>query len=196
MQRRSYQGLTYYERRGGISREILQEILQWILCTAAAIFLAWFTVYYFGCRYSVVGSSMEPALTNGQNVLVNRLCYKVSSPKRNDVIAFYPAGNTGAHPYIKRVAAIPGDVVQILDGELIVNGTIDQDSQNYDKMEDAGIAEEPVKLGDNEYFVLGDNRNNSEDSRSAGIGMVTDTMIIGRVWLSLSSGGQNFSFVK
>jgi signal peptidase I len=70
-------------------------------------------------------------LTSGQNVLVNRLCYRsILSEKRNDVIAFYPGGNTGAHPYFKRVvAAIPGDVVQILDGELIVNGVpIDQDS--------------------------------------------------------------------
>lgn len=139
---------------------------------------------------------MEPGLISGQNVLVNRLSYRISSPKRGDVIAFYPGGNTDAHPYFKRVVAVPGDVVQILDGELMVNGVPDPDSDEYDKMEDAGIVEDPLTLGAGEYFVLGDNRNNSEDSRSAGIGAVKEATIIGRAWLSLPQGDQGLGIIR
>jgi len=196
MRRRRKQGLSFYEKKEIVNTEILKEIALWILYTVIAVFIAFFAVYYFGDRISVIGTSMEPGLVSGQNVFVNRLSYRISSPKRGDVIAFYPGGNTDAHPYFKRVVAVPGDVVQILDGELMVNGVPDPDSDEYDKMEDAGIAEEPLTLGTAEYFVLGDNRNNSEDSRSAGIGAVKEATIIGRAWLSLPEGDQGLGIIR
>jgi signal peptidase I len=196
MRRRRKQGLSFYEKKEIVNTEILKEVALWILYTVVAVFIAFFAVYYFGDRISVIGTSMEPGLVSGQNVFVNRLSYRISSPKRGDVIAFYPGGNTDAHPYFKRVVAVPGDVVQILDGELMVNGVPDPDSDEYDKMEDAGIAEEPLTLGTGEYFVLGDNRNNSEDSRSAGIGAVREATIIGRAWLSLPEGDQGLGIIR
>ena len=196
MRRRRKQGLSFYEKKEIVNTEILKEIALWILYTVIAVFIAFFAVYYFGDRISVIGTSMEPGLVSGQNVFVNRLSYRISSPKRGDVIAFYPGGNTDAHPYFKRVVAVPGDVVQILDGELMVNGVPDPDSDEYDKMEDAGIAEEPLTPGTAEYFVLGDNRNNSEDSRSAGIGAVKEATIIGRAWLSLPEGDQGLGIIR
>lgn len=194
MRRRS-QGLAFNDKKRTISQGLVREIMLWIATTIITAALAVFVVHYFGLKVSVIGQSMEPLLTNGQNVLIDSITYKLVGIHKGDVIAFYPGGNTSAHPYIKRVAGVPGDVIQIVDGELLVNGVPDGDSSEYDKMEDAGIAENAITLENNEYFVLGDNRNNSEDSRSAGIGAVTDSMIIGKAWLSLPSGDSGMSFI-
>jgi signal peptidase I len=194
MRRRS-QGLAFNDKKRTISQGLVREIMLWIATTIITAALAVFVVHYFGLKVSVIGQSMEPLLTNGQNVLIDSMTYKLVGIHKGDVIAFYPGGNTSAHPYIKRVAGVPGDVIQIVDGELLVNGVPDGDSSEYDKMEDAGIAENAMTLENNEYFVLGDNRNNSEDSRSAGIGAVTDSMIIGKAWLSLPSGDSGMSFI-
>ena len=137
---------------------------------------------------------MEPSEVSGQTVLVNRLAYKIFSPKQGDVIVFLPNGNANSHYYIKRVVATPGDRVQINDGCLYINGYLaTEDDEKYDKMEDAGIAANEIKLGSGEYFVLGDNRNSSEDSRSANIGIVKTNMLIGKVWFKFGyedvSGG-------
>ena len=104
------------------------------------------------------------------------------------MIVFYPGGNEDAHPFVKRVAAGPGQTVQITDGTLLIDGVPAPGAENYDKIEDPGLAKNPVTLGEDEYFVLGDNRNNSEDSRSAGIGNVSGGDVIGRAWLSLPAG--------
>ncbi|NLC75025.1 MAG: signal peptidase I [Clostridiales bacterium] len=194
MRRRS-QGLAFNDKKRTISQGLVREIMLWIATTIITAALAVFVVHYFGLKVSVIGQSMEPLLTNGQNVLIDSMTYKLVGIHKGDVIAFYPGGNTSAHPYIKRVAGVPGDVIQIVDGELLVNGVPDGDSSEYDKMGDAGIAENAMTLENNEYFVLGDNRNNSEDSRSAGIGAVTDSMIIGKAWLSLPSGDSGMSFI-
>ncbi len=194
MRRRS-QGLAFNDKKRIISQGLVREIMLWIATTIITAALAVFVVHYFGLKVSVLGQSMEPLLSNGQNVLIDSMTYKLAGIHKGDVIAFYPGGNTSAHPYIKRVAGVSGDVIQIVDGELLVNGVPDGESSEYDKMEDAGIAENALTLENNEYFVLGDNRNNSEDSRSAGIGAVTESMIIGKAWLSLPSGDSGMSFI-
>ena len=193
--RRRSSGLSFYEKESKIKLRFVKELLVWLLYTAVAVLMAVVVVEAFGYRASVIGASMEPGLTNGQNVLVDRVVYRISSISRGDVIVFYPGGNEATHPYIKRVVAGPGDTVQIVDGELLVNGFPDPGNEEYDKMEDAGIAADVVTLGDGEYFVLGDNRNNSEDSRSAGIGAVTESAVIGKAWLSLPSGEQGLGVV-
>ena len=130
---------------------------------------------------------MEPALYNSQTVLVDRALSKIISPKTGDIIVFLPNGNVNSHYYVKRVVATPGDKVQIIDGILYINDEIRmEDSDIYDKMEDEGIAANPIKLQSGEYFVLGDNRNSSEDSRSANIGIVKSGMIVGKAWFKLN----------
>ena len=131
-----------------------------------------------------IGDLLQP----GQNVLVDRMHYRIASIEPGDVIVFYPGGNEDAHPFVKRVAAGPGQTVQITDGTLLIDGVPAPGAENYDKIEDPGLAKNPVTLGEDEYFVLGDNRNNSEDSRSAGIGNVSGGDVIGRAWLSLPAG--------
>ena len=186
-----------YRKKKKITPEMIKEVFSWIFYTFVAVFMALLVVMAFGMRTKVIGESMEPTLYHGQDVLINRIAYKFISPKSGDIIAFLPNGNANSHDYIKRVVAVPGDMVQIQDGTLYVNGQ-EQDSNDslYDKMEDAGIASNKIKLGDDEYFVLGDNRNSSEDSRSANIGTVKLSSIIGKVWYHYGGEEGNSGFVK
>ena len=151
--------------------------------TVVAIVIAAMLVYGFGKNVELVGDSMEPSLYSGQEVLINKVSTYLTGPGRGDIIAFLPNGNTNSHYYVKRVVAMPGETVQIIDGALYINGTEQVgDSDAYDEMEEAGIAASPIKLGSDEYFVLGDNRNSSEDSRSANIGIVKESWILGTAW--------------
>ena len=164
--RRRRQGRSYIEREPAIDLNIVREVVYYIISTFIAVLAAVVVVRCFGLRIRMTGASIEPG----------------------DVIVFYPGGNEDAHPFVKRVAAGPGQTVQITDGTLLIDGVPAPGAENYDKIEDPGLAKNPVTLGEDEYFVLGDNRNNSEDSRSAGIGNVSGGDVIGRAWLSLPAG--------
>ncbi|MBO4902772.1 MAG: signal peptidase I [Lachnospiraceae bacterium] len=162
----------------------LYEILTWVSGIVLAGFLGAFVVYAFGIRTSVIGDSMEPVLSAGQEILLDRIVYQFSSPDRGDVIVFHPNGNQNTHLYVKRVVGLPGETVQIKQGRLYINGI--QYAQDYSgELMEPGIAENPIKLDVEDYFVLGDNRAESEDSRSADIGTVTRDMIEGKAWLHL-----------
>lgn len=185
--RRRVKGLNFGKKRERkINLSLFQEIIIWILEIGITIAAAVVFSYFFGVRSSVIGPSMLPQLEDGDEVLIDRFSYKFISPKPGDIIAFLPNGNTNTHYYIKRVIGVPGDTVQIVDGALLVNGEEYEEKGEVSRMEDAGSAKEPVTLGEDEYFVLGDNRNNSEDSRFANIGSVRDDYIIGRVWFITS----------
>lgn len=191
---RRNKGLSFYRRKKKISSNLVKEIFGWIFGIFASVLLAFMTVYCVGMTTSVIGVSMEPELYNGQTILINRFVYRLSFPKKDDVIVFLPNGNKNTHYYVKRVVAVPGDTVQIIGGILYVNG--EPDTENYDKMTDAGIAENAITLQTSEYFVLGDNRNNSEDSRSANIGVINEKDIIGKAWFHLMSSETGIGFVK
>lgn len=145
-------------------------------------------------KTSVIGVSMEPALYNGQEILVNRFGYKLFSPKAGDVVVFLPGGNQNSHYYVKRVAAEPGDTVVIREGVLYVN-SVPYTKAELDKIADPGILENELTLEKDEYFVIGDNINNSEDSRSGNIGPVKADSIIGKVWFHMASAGSGMGFI-
>ena len=128
---------------------------------------------------------MEPVLYNGQGILINRFIYRLTSPKRGDIVAFLPNGNKNSHYYLKRVVGLPGETVQIIGGYVYINGELLLEGENYDKIADPGIAENEIILGSDEFFVLGDNRNNSEDSRSGNIGAIKKETIAGKAWFCL-----------
>ncbi len=193
--RRTNKGLSFYEKKKRINTHILREIIGMMFGTFAAVFLAVVLVYSAGVKTNIIGVSMEPSLYNGQKILINRFIYKLMAPKKDDVIVFLPGGNQNAYYYVKRVVAVPGQKVQIIDGMLYVDG-IPEENEIYDKMEDAGIAENEIVLGADEYFVLGDNRNSSEDSRSGNIGPVGRETIYGKAWFHLSGGGDGMGFVE
>ncbi len=193
--RRRNKGLSFYEKKKRINTHILREIIGMMFGTFAAVFLAVVLVYSAGVKTNIIGVSMEPSLYNGQKILINRFIYKLMAPKKDDVIVFLPGGNQNAYYYVKRVVAVPGQKVQIIDGMLYVDG-IPEENEIYDKMEDAGIAENEIVLGADEYFVLGDNRNSSEDSRSGNIGPVGRETIYGKAWFHLSGGGDGMGFVE
>lgn len=180
-------GLSFRQRKKLVSASLMKEIWSYIFITIAAAVLAFVIIFCVGMRTSVIGVSMEPVLYNGQQIFVNRFIYRVTSPKVGDVVVFLPNGNANTHYYVKRVVAASGDTVQIKNGLLYINDILYKETE-YDKIEDAGIAENPVTLGTNEFFTLGDNINNSEDSRSGNIGAVSRENIIGKVWFHMAAG--------
>lgn len=188
-------GLTFYEKEKKINKSTIHEILSTLFYCGVAVFLAFVLVFSVGMKISMVGVSMEPALYNGQEVLVNRFIYKITSPKRGDVIAFLPNGNQNSHYYLKRIVGLPGENIQIIDGYVYINGERLPEDE-YDKMADYGIAENEIQLGSDEYFVLGDNRNMSEDSRSGNIGAVKKDTIAGKAWFHLSCDEEGTGFVN
>lgn len=195
MSRRN-KGLHFYKKRKTISATLLREIGSWIFFFVLAVLIAFVFVYSVGMKTSVIGASMEPCLYNGQSVLINKISYTFSSPKRGDVIVFLPNGNQNSHYYIKRVIGLPGETVTITEGRILLDGHIYEETDTYDTIEDGGIAERGITLGEEEYFVLGDNRNNSEDSRSANIGAVKEDTIAGKAWFYFGDEIGKLGFIK
>jgi len=176
--------LTYIRKEKKLHIGLFYEVMQWTIMIFIAVFLAVAIVYAFGIRTRVVGESMEPSLLNGQEVLINKIAYQFTAPKQGDVVVFRPNGNSNAYLSVKRVIATPGDTIQIVSGKVFINGQIFADDY-ADDTKNAGIAADEITLGADEYFVLGDNRNSSEDSRSANIGNISRGMIEGKAWYRL-----------
>lgn len=138
---------------------------------------------------------MAETLDNGDQILVNRFIYKVVGPKANDVVVFLPNGNEKSHYYVKRVVGVPGDTIQIKDGKVYINGAEAEEKIDVSAIEDAGLAADAITLEEDEYFVLGDNRNNSEDSRYANIGNIKREYLVGKAWFVLTTGDR-FGFIR
>lgn len=162
-------------------QNMIRKICSWIVDVVVALAFAWFCLMFFGTQVTVNGQSMYPLLNSGDVVLMNRLTYEIGKPDRMDVVVFE---REDQKTNVKRVVAVPGDVVQIIDGKLYVNQ--EQVSLPGDrKISLSGLAENPVQLEDKEFFLLGDNPDSSEDSRFANIGNVREDQIIGKVWLRM-----------
>lgn len=199
MRRKShdYMGGTLHvsPRKSKFNLTHLYDVLSWGFGIIVAVFLGVFLVYSFGIRTSVIGSSMEPTLYNSQEILIDQILYQFTSPNRGDVIVFHPNGNKNTHLYVKRVVGLPGETIQIKQGRLFIDGI--QYAADYSgELMEAGVAVDPITLGIDEYFVLGDSRAESEDSRSADIGNVTKPMIEGKAWLKLEFGDNKTERIK
>lgn len=176
-------------------REQLKDILLWIFEILVVVLIAFVLVLFFGQIRTNSGQSMETTLSDGDHVLIDTFSYRIGSPKRNDIIAFRPNGSDTSHIYVKRVIGLPGETVQIKDGMIYINGKVYLEKTDYPAITNPGLAAEEMKLGTTEYFVLGDNRNNSEDSRFADVGLVDADYIEGRVWLRILPS-DSFGLVK
>ncbi|MCD7980939.1 MAG: signal peptidase I [Clostridiales bacterium] len=179
-------GLSFRRRKKKVSMGATKNIVLFAVKVVLALFLAFVVVSCVGMKVTVTGNSMETAVSDGDSILVNRLIYLLSDPKAGDVVVFLPNGNEKSHYYVKRVVAVPGDTVQIIDGVLYVNGEL-FDEEDTEAIVSAGLAEEEITVGEDEFFVLGDNRNSSEDSRYANIGNVRKEDIVGKAWFYFQS---------
>lgn len=160
----------------------LHFIVHWIVDIVVVIALACFTVYGFGGRMEVNGGSMKPTLDSGDVVLINRLAYDLGTPKRFDIAVF---SRTDSELNIKRIIGLPGETVQIKNNKIYINGEILKAEGFLSMATIAGIAEYPIELGEDEYFLLGDNRESSEDSRFQSIGNVKRDQLVGKIWLRI-----------
>ena len=166
-------------------RSIFKEILGWLVYIAILLAAVYVLITYVGQRTEVSGHSMEPTLQHGDNLIVDKISYRFREPERYEIIVFPYQYKENTY-YIKRIIGLPGETVQIIDGEVYINGELLAD-EHYGKevMLDPGIAAESITLGDDEYFVLGDNRNHSSDSRDPSVGVLHRKDLIGRAWVRI-----------
>ena len=154
----------------------------WFVEIGLVLIASFLTAFLFEGSITIEENSMDPTIQSGDVVLVNRLSFRLGSVKRGDLIAYRNKDTSDAVYHIKRVIGLPGETIQIKDGLIMINGETYMEELELPNIVDAGIAAEPVKLGNDEYFVLGDNRNNSEDSRFADVGNIRRSYISGKVW--------------
>lgn len=167
--------------------KVMKELINTLLYIVGVLCLTWFIITFVGQRTQVSGASMEATLSDGDNLIVDKITYRFRDPQRFDIIVF-PFQYDESTYYIKRIIGLPGETVQIgEDGTIYINGEVLKESYGREviKAESIGLAAEPVTLGEDEYFVLGDNRNNSSDSRTQIVGNIHRDDIIGRAWLRI-----------
>lgn len=157
----------------GFVEDLLNTAIAFFLVSAAAVLI----LLFIGRAAIVNGDSMQPMLHDGDMLIVQKIAYH--HPKRFDIVVFDSLDGRGTL-FIKRIIGLPGETVQIQDGVITIDGEVLEEDYGLEPMRDAGIAAESISLGEEEYFVLGDNRNNSGDSRSASVGAVKQEQIEGK----------------
>ena len=172
----------FMERTGN---KLVNNIIEWLLSIVLAI-LVFFIVRTFVFRVAqVTGNSMEPTLAHGDMVLLNRFNFFFSSPRVGDIVAFPPYEDDPTRFYIKRIVALPGDIVDLIDNAFFINGVLLEDDFSDDPIISFGDVHFPLEVEDGQYFVLGDNRNGSMDSRFVNVGTVPAEVMVGRVSLRI-----------
>ncbi len=167
-------------------KKYIKSIIVWIVEIFLVILAAYLIIEYGVEKTTMMGISMNTTLNDGDKIIINKVAYSKKEPKRYDVIVFNQ--NRSGHGYynIKRVIGLPGETVEIINGYVYINDEKLEEEILVEPMNIAGLAKEPLVLQENEFFVLGDNRNYSEDSRFANVGIVVKNDIIGKAWLRLS----------
>ncbi len=174
------------EEKESIGRDILSVIINVVICFAVVFLIT----HFVGQRTVVSGSSMEDTLSDGDNLIVDKISYRIHDPERFDVVVF-PFQYEADTYYIKRIIGLPGEVVYIdSDGVIYINGEPLKEEYGTEVMLNAGAASEEILLGPDEYFVLGDNRNNSTDSRIETVGNIKGKDIVGKAWVRVYPFGK------
>lgn len=174
-------------------KKFLKEVLSTSIYLLVVLMLTFLIVKYVAVRIEVNGPSMETTLYNQDNLIMQKFSYHFTDPERFDVIVF-PFKHGERIYYIKRVIGLPGETIQIdSDGTIYINDEILEENYGKEVITNPGLASEPIHLRSNEYFVLGDNRNNSSDSRDPSVGNIYRDDIIGKAWFRIYP---NFEVVK
>lgn len=180
------------EEKKTLAKRVLSVFLELALYVAIALMFMIVVPKYVVQRTEVSGPSMENTLKNKDNILVEKLSYRFDNPKRFDIIVFYHFYDENVRDkkdeecydyYVKRIIGLPGETVQIVDETIYINGNPLKENYGKDPINYQGVASEPFTLGDDEYFVLGDNREVSQDSRYEEVGNINKEDIVGRAWL-------------
>lgn len=171
--------------QGEVGESVFRSLIGWLVYILVIIGLTYLIITFIGQRTRVSGSSMESTLSHGDNLIVDKISYRLREPERYDIIVF-PYRYEEDTFYIKRIIGLPGETVQVIDGYTYIDGKLlESDIYGAEEMEASGIAGEPITLGEDEYFVLGDNRNHSSDSRDSSVGVLHRNELIGRAWVRI-----------
>lgn len=169
------------KKKGGL----LKEFISISIYLLSVLVLTYLLITFVVQRTVVSGDSMAGTLTDGENLLVNKITYRFHEPKRFDIIVF-PYSQEAQTYYIKRVIGLPGETVYIdATGAIYINDERLEENFGKEIIQKPGLAENKVYLGANEYFVLGDNRNHSSDSRDPAVGPIERSRIVGKAWLRI-----------
>lgn len=167
------------EKETNYGKEIMHMLIYFVIVIISVLLIHQFV----GQQIEVSGSSMESTLHNEDHLILEKVSYEIGSPKRYDIVVFRPYSDEKDTYYIKRVIGLPGETIQIVGSDIYIDGKLLNEDYGNNPIADGGIAKDPIILGRDEYFLLGDNRNNSKDSRDFSIGSVKRGAIIGRAWV-------------
>lgn len=191
--RRRYR--SSYDREEFDMKDFMSEVGKWFLMILIVVILAYSIVTFGMQSVTMIGQSMDPALTNQDVVLINKQAYTFNDPQRYDIVAFKLKDDTESYFNIKRIIALPGEKIQIKNGHIFINGEVLNDLPFDDLIMTEGLAIDEVTLEEDEYFLMGDNCNNSEDSRYVNIGNISKKEISGKVVFRISPRSE-FGFIK
>ena len=183
------------EAREKLRDDRTRGIVRWIFEIVVTIVFAVLVAISGFQTVTLQESAMEPTYSVGEKFFVNRAVYKLKSPKRGDVIVFKTSASDDAALHIRRVIGLPGETVQIKEGQIYINGKLYDENGAYAEITNAGLADSSITLESGQYFVLGDNRNNSEDSRFSDIGNINKKYIVGKLWFTVSPRNK-MGFIK
>ena len=183
-----YKKLETKSQNSGSKRKLEDEkvrgFMRWVFEIVVTLVLAAMVGIMLFQTVTMQESSMEPTIAVGDRFFINRVVYKFSSPKRGDLIVFRTNASDDAALHIRRVIGLPGETIQISGGRILIDGEAYKEGKDFPMISNPGLVSSSITLESGEYFVLGDNRNNSEDSRYADIGMVKKRYIAGKIWFT------------
>ena len=157
-----------------------KEFIETIIYCVVAVAITLLFIHFVGERTLVDGSSMESNLHDRDQLYLDKLSYRFKDPERFDIVVFPYPGDERID-YIKRIIGLPGETVFINDyGDIYINGELLEENYGKERIENPGVAAGGVTLGEDEYFVMGDNRNNSMDSRFENVGNIKRDKLLGK----------------
>ena len=167
-----------------MQERIVKELREWVPYICIALVLSFAITRFVGQRTKVDGESMQNTLYNADQLITDKISYRFTEPERFNIVVFPNPQNTKEH-YIKRIIGLPNETIRIADGNIYINEELLEENYGRAAIINPGMAGESITLGDDEYFVMGDNRNNSTDSRSERVGPIKRENLIGKAWVRI-----------